>query len=92
MISPMGTRVLVSLMKIEETKTPGGVILPSPINQGLDERESVTGQVIAIGPECERIKVDTIVLVSQYLGDIVHYENQTFRIMDEAVVLATIDD
>lgn len=87
MINPMGNRVLAKPQNKEESISRGGVILLS----GDEEGVAVTADVIAIGPECDGIKVGDLVLLSQFIGDKVEFHNEYFILVPEPIVLAIID-
>jgi len=86
----MGNRVLAKPQAPSETVSIGGVILPAT-NTEKSEPIAVTADVIAIGPECERIQVGNLVLLSQFLGDKVEFHNEYFVLVPEPIILATID-
>ena len=89
MIHPKGNRVLTKPIKSEETVSAGGVIL---IAAGYkDNPTAVTADVIAIGPDCEHIGIGDLVLLSQYIGDKVEFHQEYFVLVEEPVILATID-
>ncbi len=89
MINPMGNRVLTKPHRPEETMSQGGVILPALGTE--KDPVAVTADVVAIGPDCNHIEIGHLVLLSQYLGDKVDFHGEYFVLVEEPVILATID-
>ncbi len=88
MINPMGNRVLTKPHRPEETVSQGGIVLPA---QADKDQIAITADVVAIGPDCNKIEVGQLVLLSQYLGDKVDFHSEFFVLVEEPVILATID-
>ncbi len=91
MLQPLNDRVLVQPLEAEE-KSAGGIILPETAQEAPRE-----GKVIAIGPgrlldNGERqemsVKVDDIVVYSDYGGTEVKVEDADYLLIDESSILA----
>jgi len=91
MLQPLNDRVLVQPLEAEE-KSAGGIILPETAQQAPRE-----GKVIAIGPgklldNGERqemsVKVDDIVVYTDYGGTEVKVEDEDYLLIDESSILA----
>lgn len=88
MIKPLGARVLVRKVGIEEVETDSGIVLPQP-----SEEKTHKAEVIAIGPEVTEglLKVDDLVIVTFLSGDEVRDGAETYFLIEEVDLLATID-
>ena len=87
MINPLGARVLIKVMKVEEQTLASGLVLPSD----PAAKDTHKAEVVATGPDVESLSVGDLVLITVYVGDDVEYEQEKFRVVDEEVVLAVID-
>jgi chaperonin GroES len=90
-IKPMGDRVVVKRVGMEE-KTAGGIIIPDNAKE-----KPMEGEVIAVGPGKmdDRgiripldVKVGDRVLLSKYAGTEIKFEGQELIIMREDDILA----
>ncbi len=87
-IQPLGKRVLLQRVSVEEQKTDGGIVIP---NAQL-EAGTYKAEVIAIGDEITKVAAGDLVLITQYAGDRAHDENaEEYLILEEDDLLATID-
>jgi chaperonin GroES len=84
-IKPIGNRILVELLKIEE-KTFSGIILPS----SGDPSSSNTGIVVAIGDIKEEVHLGDKVFFSPHSGIKIPDSNKNFLILEIKEVLAIL--
>lgn len=87
-IKPIGERVLVKLVKLEE-KTVSGIILP-----GSNEKEkSNIGEVIAVGKgeKVSEVKVGEKVVYSKFSGNEIKDGEEKYLILNIEDVLAVIE-
>ena len=84
-IKPIGNRILIELLKVEE-KTKSGILLPNNSNSA----PSNTGIVIAIGKISEDIKVGDKVFFKPHLGVEIKEENNKFLILEVEDILAIL--
>ena len=91
MLQPLNDRVLVQPLEAEE-KSAGGIILPETAQQAPRE-----GKVIAVGPgklldtgerQQMSVKVDDIVVYTEYGGTEVKVEDEDYLLIDESSILA----
>lgn len=88
-IKPIGERILVKPVEVEE-KTAGGIILP-----GASSKEKPnTGEVIALGKgeKLEDIKVASKVIYSKYAGTEIKDGEKTLILLNIDDVLAIVLD
>lgn len=94
-IQPLGDRILVKLLE-EESKSPGGIILPDSAKEKPQE-----GKVMAVGKgriledgsvRPLEIKVGDTVLFAKYSGSEITHEEKEFMILREDDVLAVLKD
>ncbi len=86
-IKPLGKRVLVRPVPVEEQETAGGIIIPATTK----EVSVFKGEVVEIGDDVTRVKVGDLILVTQHVGDRANQGSEEFYILDEEALLATID-
>lgn len=91
MLQPLNDRVLVKPLEAEE-KSAGGIILPETAQERPRE-----GKVIAVGPgrmletgdrQRMSVKVDDIVVYTEYGGTEVKVEGEEYLLVDESSILA----
>jgi chaperonin GroES len=82
-IKPLGKRVLVK--RIEAQTTKGGIFLPESAQEKPKE-----GEVVAVGPEAEALKVGEKVLFSSYAGTEVKGGDEEFLILTEDEILGVL--
>lgn len=97
---PQGYRILVAVPHIEE-KTKGGIIRPDSL-KALEQTASIFGYVVELGADCyldkEKFpngpycKAKDFVLFRSYSGTRFRVEGQEFRIINDDMVEAVIDD
>ena len=94
MIKPVADRILIKMVKNEET-TKSGIILSS----GAKEKPQIA-EVIEVGPGINHIEGKEVkmyikkgdrVIVSKYSGTEVKYEGEDYLIVKQDDVLATIE-
>ena len=84
-IKPLGTRVVVSAVAVEEAQSKGGILLP-----GGTQTSTVKAEIVAVGDEVSLVEIDDLVLVSIGAGDTVEHESALYVILDEVEILATL--
>ena len=81
-VKPLGDRVLIEPVPVEE-KTAGGIIIPDSAKE-----KPLKGKVLAVGPgkkdEPVTVKAGDEVLYGQYAGTEVKLEGKTLLIMRES--------
>lgn len=94
MLKPLGSRILVQREKEKEV-TSSGIILPSD-----DSKKSRIAKVVAVGKGTKdkdgklikpTIKVGDKVLLGNYGGDDVTYDDVDYTIVDEKEILAIVE-
>lgn len=87
-IKPLADRVLVKPAEAE-VKTAGGIIIPDTAKEKPQK-----GTVVAVGPgkkdEPMTLKVNDTVLYGKYSGTEIQYEGETFLMMKESDIYATL--
>ena len=84
-IKPIGKRLLVKPLKMEE-KTSSGIILPGSENKELPN----IGEVVAIG-SVEEVKLGEKVVFKKYSGTEIKDSEQKYLILDIEDVLAVAE-
>lgn len=83
-VIPIGKRVLVK-KDLQETKTKGGIILPTE-----EGKEKSQGKVVQISPTLEGWKKDTQVLFGKYAGDPLELEGEKYVILHIEDIIAVL--
>ncbi|MFC5540691.1 MAG: co-chaperone GroES [Bacilli bacterium] len=93
MLRPLGDRVIIELVEVEE-KTASGLVLPDSAKEKPQE-----GKVVAVGPgrvldngtrvEPE-VKEGDVIIFSKYAGTEVKYEGKEYLILRESDILAVL--
>lgn len=92
-IKPLGDRVLVKAVEVDE-QVKGGIIIPDSAKEKPQEAE-----VIALGTGAKNdrgevqpfnVKVGDRVIVSKYGGSEVKYNDETYTLMREDDILAIV--
>jgi chaperonin GroES len=86
-IKPLGERLLLQVQAVEDMQTDSGIFLPAT---GRTPQDTYKSEVIAIGPEVELVGPGDLVLITAYAGDLVEYDMEEYRIIDQSDVLAII--
>ncbi|MCR4637425.1 co-chaperone GroES [Butyrivibrio fibrisolvens] len=92
-LTPLGDRVVLKQLEAEET-TASGIVLP-----GKEKEKPQQAEVIAVGPggvvdgkEVKmEVKVGQKVIYSKYAGTEVKLDEETFIIVKQNDILATVD-
>jgi co-chaperonin GroES (HSP10) len=97
---PTGYRILIAVPEIEE-KTKGGIIRPDVLKT-KEETASITGQVLAMGPDCysdpDRFPDGAYcaegdwVMFRAYSGTRFKVDGKEFRLINDDSVEATLSD
>lgn len=87
-IKPLADRVLVKPAEAE-VKTAGGIIIPDTAKEKPQK-----GTIVAAGPgkkdEPMTVKVGDTVLYGKYSGTEIQYDGETYLIMKESDIYATL--
>ena len=93
-ITPLGTKVLISPMKVEE-KTRGGLIVPPTASE---DQKPETGVVVKLGDGLNAkgekmhfsVKVGDKVFFKSYSPDEIEVEGEKYYLVDNSDILAII--
>ena len=89
-IKPLGARVVIKQLEAEE-KTQGGIILANSAKE-----KPQTAEVVAVGAgtkdEPMELKIGDKVIFAQYGGSTVKYNGEEYKIMNQADILAIVED
>jgi len=94
-VQPLGDRVLVKPLQGDDTKSPGGIIIPDSAKKEKPEK----GTVIAVGEGKRtergdvlplRVQAGDTVMFSKYGFDEVEIEGEEYYILSESSILAVI--
>ena len=94
MLKPLGDRIIIELVEVEE-KTAFGIVLPDSAKE-----KPQTGKVVAVGTgrvldNGTRVELDVKegdeIIFSQYAGTEVKYDGTEYLILRESDVLAIIN-
>ncbi len=92
-IKPLGDRVVIKMIEMEET-TKSGILLP-----GSAKEKPQVAEVVAVGPGgvvdgkevTMEVKVGDRVLTSKYSGTEVKMNNEEYTILKQADILAIVE-
>lgn len=92
-IKPLGDRVVIKMIEMEET-TKSGIVLP-----GSAKEKPQVAEIIAVGPggmvegkEVKmEVKVGDRVLISKYAGTEVKMNNDEYTILKQSDILAIVE-
>tara|TARA_R110002020_G_scaffold2488_1_gene11665 strand:- start:10257 stop:10631 length:375 start_codon:yes stop_codon:yes gene_type:complete len=97
---PVGYQLLIALPESKET-TDGGVYMPDSIRE-REEAASITGMVLAIGPDAYKDKarfpsgpycaVGDWIIMQPYTGSRLIIHKKEFRLINDDCVRAIVDD
>lgn len=94
MIRPLGERVVVKALPMEEV-TKGGIVLPDTAKEKPQEGEVIavgTGKLLDNGTRVAiDLKVGDRILFSKYAGNEVKIDNVEYLIMRESDILGVIE-
>ncbi|WOV87067.1 co-chaperone GroES [Sporosarcina oncorhynchi] len=93
MLKPLGDRIVIELIEVEE-KTSSGIVLPDSAKEKPQEGKVVaagTGRVLENGQRVDlEVKEGDRIIFSKYAGTEVKYEGNEYLILRETDVLAII--
>lgn len=92
-IKPLGDRVVIKMIEMEET-TRSGIVLP-----GTAKEKPQVAEIVAVGPGgvidgkevTMQVKVGERVLISKYAGTEVKMDNVEFTILKQSDILAVVE-
>ena len=92
-IKPLGDRVVIKMIEVEET-TRSGIVLP-----GTAKEKPQVAEIIAVGPggmiEGKEVKMEVSVgdrvLISKYAGTEVKMDNEDYTILKQSDILAIVE-
>jgi chaperonin GroES len=93
MLRPLGDRVIIKVVELEE-KTASGIVLPDSAKEKPQQ-----GEILAVGTgrieDGKRVDLDVkagdMVIYSKYAGTEVKHDNQEYLILRESDILAVIE-
>ena len=93
MLKPLGDRIIIELVELEE-KTASGIVLPDTAKEKPQEGKVIavgTGRVLDNGERVAlEVSVDDRIIFSKYAGTEVKYEGNEYLIVRENDILAII--
>lgn len=86
-VKPLGDNVLVKVKK-QEKKTKSGLVLP----ETADNERPQKGEVVAIGDDKEKIKVEegNLVIFARYSGTEIKVDEEEYLILKSEDILAKV--
>ncbi|MGI6334273.1 MAG: co-chaperone GroES [Saccharofermentanales bacterium] len=92
-IKPLGDRVVIKMIEVEET-TRGGIVLP-----GSAKEKPQVAEITAVGPGGNidgkevvmQVKVGDRVLISKYAGTEIKINNVEYTILKQSDILAIVE-
>jgi len=92
-IKPLGDRVVIKMIEMEET-TRSGIVLP-----GTAKEKPQVAEIVAVGPGgvvdgkdvVMQVKVGDRVLISKYAGTEVKMNNEEYTILRQNDILAIVE-
>lgn len=93
MLKPLGDRIVIKLVEVEE-KTSSGIVLPDSAKEKPQEGKVIaasTGRTLENGQRVElEVKEGDHIIFSKYSGTEIKYEGNDYLILRESDVLAVI--
>ncbi len=93
-LKPLGDRVVVKVLEVEE-KTESGIVLPEKAKEKPQEGEVVavgTGKLLDDGSKVEpEVKVGDKIVYSKFAGNEVEVDGEEYLIMRQDDILAVIE-
>ncbi len=93
MLRPLGDRIIIELVEVEE-KTVSGLVLPDSAKEKPSQGKVVavgTGRVLDNGTRVElEVKEGDTIIFSKYSGTEVKYEGNEYLILRESDILAVL--
>lgn len=95
MLKPLGDRIVIELVEVEE-KTASGIVLPDTAKEKPQE-----GKVVAVGPGrvldsgervAPEVAVGNLIIFSKYSGTEVKYQGKEYLILRETDILAVVGE
>ena len=87
-ITPLGTRILVKRLRVEDQQRESGIVVP-----GRTVTPTYKNEIVALGSEVSRpVRVGDVVLTTQFVGDQVLDLQETLYLMEEGDLLAVIQE
>ena len=94
MLRPLGDRIIIELVEVEET-TSFGIVLPDSAKEKPQTGKIVavgTGRVLDNGTRVELdVKVGDEIIFSKYSGTEVKYDGTEYLILRESDILAVVE-
>jgi len=94
LLKPLGDRVVIELVEVEE-KTAGGIVLPDTAKEKPQEGRVVavgTGRVLDSGERvAPEVSVGDRIIFSKYAGTEVKYQDKEYLILRESDILAVVE-
>lgn len=84
-VKPLGERVLIKTIELEE-KTSGGLYIPDS-----SKEVPVMGEVVAIGNDVKELPVNAKVIYGKFAGVEIENDGEKYLVMKEEDVLAVIE-
>lgn len=92
-IKPLGDRVVIKMIEMEET-TKSGIVLP-----GTAKEKPQVAEIVAVGPGgviegkevVMQVKVGDRVLISKYAGTEIKMDNVEYTILKQSDILAIVE-
>jgi len=92
-IKPLGDRVVIKMIEMEET-TKSGIVLP-----GTAKEKPQVAEIVAVGPGgvidgkeiVMQVKVGDRVLISKYAGTEIKMNNTEYTILKQSDILAIVE-
>ena len=92
-IKPLGDRVVIKMIEMEET-TRSGIVLP-----GTAKEKPQVAEIVAVGPGGNidgkeivmQVKVGDRVLISKYAGTEIKMDNIEYTILKQSDILAIVE-
>jgi chaperonin GroES len=92
-IKPLGDRVVIKMIEMEET-TRSGIVLP-----GTAKEKPQIAEIIAVGPGGNvegkeivmQVKVGDRVLISKYAGTEIKMDNVEYTVLKQSDILAIVE-
>ena len=86
-IQPLGNRVLLKLVKTEEKKSPGGIVLPD----SAKNEKALESEVLAVGKDEKiAVKKGDVVLVPRFGGTELERDQERLLIVNALDILAVV--
>ena len=95
MLKPLGDRIVIELVEVEE-KTASGIVLPDTAKEKPQEGKVVavgSGRVLDSGERVAlEVAVGDLIIFSKYSGTEVKYQGKEYLILRETDILAVVGE